>query len=341
MSRTFTHAVLACLVLGAAPACDRCFGTTACAEGRIVSYAAEVVLGPDREVGAGILIELVGRSGFATEDVRASARTDARGRAIFTVPGATAAHARVDLLFHLPEPFNTVYRARDVVIETTSVENDIRFQDWWFDTPFIRHAARLWYQPSQTRHAEGVEVTFTRTGGIELSSDVLHSTTNRSGDFLLVSEAASGGTVVGDLLLTPPPPYEPRLLQDVELTAVLARDEVAVFGNFSLGRVIQYGGIVYADDGTTPVEGATVVFERTGGLEISPARHESPTGTNGAFRIEVVPVGDRAGTVIGRLEILPPSPYLPITVDSLALETLDDADGKAGDLGSWTLERGS
>ena len=167
--------------------------------------------------------------------------------------------------------------------------------------------------------AEGVRVTYERTGGVDISAAGIYAETDSLGEFRLQSSAARQGLVSGRLTFVPPPPYQdfPSSVEGVELLAHRAVDT----RHLGIWRIsapqIHYAGELHWADTHTRAEGVEVEFRRTGGVLVVPDTFTMVTGADGRFIIRAA--AREPGDVIAELVVRPPAPYQPFVISGVSL----------------------
>jgi hypothetical protein len=166
--------------------------------------------------------------------------------------------------------------------------------------------------------AVGLEVEFRRTGGIAISPETLVVHTDATGRFPLAPSNSADGEVVGTLVVRLPAPLAPDTIAGVHL-ATFASDEMRFLGRWGVGPSLAYVGEVRELGTDAPVVNATVEFQRTDGIQVTPSLLVGHTGSDGRFLLNPSPQSD--GDVVGNLTIHPTAPLRDTTVTGVRLQT--------------------
>ncbi len=163
------------------------------------------------------------------------------------------------------------------------------------------------------RPASNIRVEFRSVSGARLMQDTVVTRTDADGVFRLRAPAQRRGTVIGELAFLLDPPWE-ELSYGVDLQLETTRVEGAstFIGSWGVGPLpatphIRAAGRTMEGSTGEGMAGVTVVFERSGGVEVEPDAFSTISDEDGEFTIEPIPAGD--GSVIGRLRFIPPEPY--------------------------------
>ena len=154
----------------------------------------------------------------------------------------------------------------------------------------------------ENRHIAGVTIEFTRTGGVELASDRVTTTSDDQGWFRLAMDARSEGEVVGDLTVRPPAPWSSYTVAGVRVSTRTIRGDGQDLGRIVVDPYLAVIGELRNLRTRGPLPGAYVEFRRTGGVAVSPGTMEWTTDAGGRFFIDPLPTG--FGTVEGVLTVV-------------------------------------
>jgi hypothetical protein len=197
----------------------------------------------------------------------------------------------------------------------------------WVKSPYFAIAGELWYRGAFANKIRNAPVTFTRTGGAQLSgtgytATGYHTVSDTGGRIALFGPSVVGeglAPVVGDLVVDLG--FTTSTVHGVALTPTY------VFQSPFRGMVLPAGPLigyrVYIVDRSTsrPVTGIQVDFQRTGGVATAPNANSWITDAFGSIVIYLRPLA--VGSVVGDLTIHSPVPAKTYTVTGLTLPTYD------------------
>ena len=169
--------------------------------------------------------------------------------------------------------------------------------------------------------ASGLTVQFRRTGGISITPDSFVVQTGGDGRFPLIASATGAGEVVGDLTIVLPAPFKPDTIAGVRIAA-FADDSMRFLDRWGVGPSLNYVGEVRQAGTDSAVVGATVQFQRTGGIQVTPSLLVAQTNADGRFLMATNPLD--TGEVVGSLTIHPPAPLRDTTFTGIPLRTFDN-----------------
>lgn len=152
------------------------------------------------------------------------------------------------------------------------------------------------------RSIGGVQVSFIRTGGLELSSDTLRATSGSDGFFQFTATAKARGDVTGMLRVAPPgrPAYQ---VNGITLHTTNVNGDGGDLGRIVIDPFVTFIGeirnrIAHAD---TTIPNAVVTFVRTGGIAAEPEVIEVRSDAYGRFFF--APTVHEAGTLLGDIHV--------------------------------------
>jgi hypothetical protein len=134
-----------------------------------------------------------------------------------------------------PAGSDTVLTVPEVRLPLLHAFGDTRFIQQWVGFTLAYTGRLIWSDTGEP--ADGVEVAFTRTGGLQVSRDTFTVQTDTSGIFHFdtqIVDPLRAGEVVGQLSVNPPAPYQP-LAVEVRLPAFDA-DTTRLLGEWTLQR---------------------------------------------------------------------------------------------------------
>jgi hypothetical protein len=178
----------------------------------------------------------------------------------------------------------------------------------------------------------GTVVSFRRTGGIATSAESFTITSDANGQIHAPLIALETGTVIGDLTITPPPPFHSYVKTGLQLHTF--EDAVAPSFRFGVGPHLPWLGVVQCHG--QPLQGATVVVVRVGGISATPTSSRVTSNEIGNFSLVFRPAD--YGDLIVDLAVTPPpsSGCIGYVQHGLHLPTLD-IDSDARFIAAWDL----
>jgi hypothetical protein len=197
------------------------------------------------------------------------------------------------------------------------------------DPGFRAEGQLFWHLDGEP--AGDVHVTFIRTGGAELGSDTLVTTSNAAGIFRLAARSTGNGSVEGQLIFQPPAPHDGHVfgVPGVRLDPRRTRADAQPLGIWGVGpfrsapHISYLGELFYVDMGERAA-GVEVEFQRTAGIMVRPDTFVVESDASGRFPLVMTP--EQEGEVVGRLLIRPPAPHPTLTVTDLRLQTIITAN---------------
>jgi len=189
-------------------------------------------------------------------------------------------------------------------------------------------AIEIW-RNDQLLPSTGLRYRFERTSGLSISPAVFEGQTDGGGRIWIGAPVSDSGAVEGRVTVYPvggpaqtlPPVFQLPTFQD---------DQPAFAGVFVHGPALRYLGRLLGPTGA-PVAGASVTWERVGGIGAVPAVITSTSGPDGGFDLVQYPSAD--GEVRGRIIVRPPAPWAPGTVlafEEIRLSTHDTPEPRIG-----------
>ena len=163
----------------------------------------------------------------------------------------------------------------------------------------------------------GANITFTRTGGLQLASPIVRTTADNRGFFVLRFDPLGEGEVTGDLTLTGADGRFSGTYRGVRL-ATYDSTELRSAGVFGFGERWAYALEFWRHDVLKPAPGVPVEFHRVGGLKIEPETLKAVTRSDG--RVEWSAIVRDTGTVLGEVLVHSPDGTLR-TIRNIHLRT--------------------
>jgi hypothetical protein len=192
------------------------------------------------------------------------------------------------------------------------------------------------YQRGSFKGIPGVEVEFTRTGGVATDPARVVVRTDAAGRFPIVLTPAEDGEVVGTLDVRPPAPYRGFTVTGVRLRT-FETDSIGLVGRWGIGAQV-FGALELFSRATQQrlPGGLVTVFRRTGGIRIDPDTAVERTSPFGAVAIRGAAL--EAGEVVGDLEVRLPAPFSTDVVRGIRAQSREDDTqvylGRAN-VGAW------
>ena len=149
----------------------------------------------------------------------------------------------------------------------------------------------------------GVRLTFTRTGGIALASDVVRATSGPEGFFVLSFPNRALGTVTGDLTIEAADGSRRSVYRGVRFDSY---DSTAMRYSRSWGYGYRWAWVteLFRKDRATVAVNADVEFRQTDGPRLTPSVVKGKTDASG--RVEWKADVLQAGTVVGDITVVQP-----------------------------------
>jgi hypothetical protein len=207
----------------------------------------------------------------------------------------------------------------------------------WVPTHFV-----FLYRNSDRVPIPSAKVTFSRTGGAAWigpeASEVFRSTlADPAGVDLPFPQslyASSLDPVVGDLIVEMPAPFGTSVIHGYQVrpTYFFADRPVAVIW---AGPNLSYRLAFFDSVTQRPVEGLNVGFQRTGGIDASPASFQGVTDTTGSVVLGLRPLA--TGSLTGILTATSNAASQPVSISGIGVTTFDSDSMPL--LGRWLVGR--
>ena len=301
-------------------ACDPCAGTATCRTGAQISYTGHVVEHATERPAAGTVVTFTRTGGveLASNTIQAVSGSDG----FFLLTGTARSSGDVVGTLHVAPAGRPSYDESNITLHTTNVAGDGGDLGRIVTDPYVSWIAEVRSRlGNSTAGVANATVVFKRTGGIQANPQVINTTTDPYGRFILTPTVAQGGTIEAVLTITAPGfprSYDIPVRIDTRYQDGPTRD-VAVL---HLGAVLLWSGEIYRRLTNEHMAGIQVDFLRTGGIAVDPAQFTSITDKNGLFVIEPTPLAE--GELIGTITIHPPAPYGLVTVSNVRIHTVAD-----------------
>jgi hypothetical protein len=232
-------ALLFPILLLVAPACDPCFGTTACVAPHLAADGT-LIWHLDGAPATGVHVEFRRVGGLSLPAEVLVATSDDAGRFRFEEETGVAGAVHGTLAFFPPEPYNHFpFYVEAVTISTTRVRGDSRRLGFWGvgplpAPPHVSYVGELFYMDTGER-ASGVEVQFRRSGGVSVHPDTFTVVSGSDGRFPLFMTPSGPGEVVGEIHVNAPAPYR-SFTTPVRMETLRGAGETRLVGVWGLSR---------------------------------------------------------------------------------------------------------
>ena len=286
---------------------------------------------PPQPPPAGTRVEFRRTGGIAIVPSRPIATTQPWGGFAWDVIPSTDGTVVGDLVVHLPEPLG-VRVVRGIRMETFEDEPQ-RFLDSWRVGPSLNYAGEIRFRSGgQGVALADVEVEFRRTGGIRTETDVFRAEVQPWGGFGFRILPVEDGDLRGMLIVDFPDPFGADTIRDIVLST-FNEDGQRFLDSWWVGRSLNYAGEVYIRDAGTqlPLDGATVQFRRTGGIQVSPDTFTVITQPWGGFSLSTFTSFE--GEVEGEIVVDLPALRGADTIRGIVLRTFESEEQRFA--GRW------
>ncbi len=147
--------------------------------------------------------------------------------------------------------------------------------------------------------AARADVEFRQTGGPAIAPSVLKGTTDSTGRLELSADVLAAGSVVGNLTIVTAD-ARIRTIGNVRL-ASYDGDSLPFAGVFPFGSSMRYAGELFVRGNNQKAEGATISFQRTGGVALEDSIVTATADRTGFFVLPLIARED--GTTVGNLSV--------------------------------------
>jgi len=237
-----------------------------------------------------------------------------------------------DLTINIPAPFTpTVHK--DVHIPATPNYHPGALIRSFGAGPSLAYHLEVDYRGKYNTHVAGAQVTFQRTGGIMIDPPSWTQTTADDGRAIFYVRPLESGTLIGDVTVVPPAPWKSYTRTGMQFPT-FDDDGAILYAILWVGPGLSYY-VIIRNNGV-PMKGVEVDFQRTGGIEVSPASLSSVTNDSGMVFIAPEPASE--GDLTADITVKPPAPLAGFVVRGLKLTAVDaDIPGGRILLGDWDL----
>jgi hypothetical protein len=303
-----------------ASACDPCAGTPSCRGPEHVAYTGHMVERATERSAPGTVVTFIRTGGvqLAADTIRAAAASDG----FFLLSASANSGGDVTGILRIGPPNRPTFDVPNIVLHTTTVNGDGGDLGRLVVDPFIMFVAevrsRLAGSPIGIPYAN---VTFRRTGGIAVDQEVINTSTDISGRFIIAPNARQAGVLQGIITISASgfahtfdiPVSLETIYQDV------TPHDVSVL---NIGASLLWAGEIYRRGSNEPAAGIPVDFVRTSGLAVTPSSFTSTTTVGGLFAIQPAPLGE--GELVGTITVHPPAPWSVFSVPNVRVHTVAD-----------------
>jgi hypothetical protein len=293
--------------------------------------------GAGRENLANAEIEFRPTSGVALRNLPGGVwRTTTNGSGLFPLFGGAITPVDVgdvigDLTIFLPPPLGASVHRNYRVKATADYQYAARIHRVGAG-PSLEYRMTVKNRGNGT-NVEGARVDFVRTGGIDIDPPTWSNVSDVGGNVLFTSRASERGIVIGNITVTPPAPFKSYTSVGRSF-ATFEADSNPVAPAIEVGLGLPYYAIVRANG--VPLQGVNVDFQRTSGINVTPATFTTVTDSAGIVFFTPEPAS--AGEVVADVTVRPPAPYATFTVRGVRMQTAD-ADVPEGRrlVGDWEV----
>ena len=226
------------LLPGVLASCDPCTGIASCASGAYLSATGQIVDADTRQGVDGVRIDAIRVGGIELEQDSLSTVTSNGG--FWRLEFSPTSAGTLDADFQVSPPGVESYRLHDIHLTTREHGGDANLNERWVTVLYFYHLLELFTGGAADHRVENAQVTFTRTGGVELrgpgvSGGAYHVTSDAGGRAPLFPWWGANavypiedGSVVGTLTITAPG-LAPLVVPDLGLEAShIYRDNAAI-----------------------------------------------------------------------------------------------------------------
>jgi hypothetical protein len=201
-----------------------------------ISQVGELRWRASRTPATGVRIEFRRTGGVPTLEEVFEHTSNEHGRFIIVLTALTDGEVVGDLVLQPPPPFRTEV-VRGLRLTTRREEDFLEFAGVWGLGLHISYRGELVWLRDWTP-AQGVEVEFRRTAGIELVQERIMIRTDDNGNFVVQAAPLNEqeGEVVGELIIRPPPPLEPVVVPGLRLSTSAVDGELRFLGRWAIGE---------------------------------------------------------------------------------------------------------
>ena len=300
-------------------ACERCAGILGCTSDPRLSLGGQLIV---RETGAavgGVALDFVRTGGVALASDSVRTTTDADGRFQLAVEASDVGEVVGDLVVRSPAPWSP-YRVRGLRFHTSEVRGEGQVLGRLVVDPYIQFVGQF-ERRGDGRLLAGASVTIMRTGGVAVSPDTVALTAGYDGGVYFEIHAAEPGNMLADVVVESPDLARRSRLTGVVFVAKYLDVVPQLGAPYPVGPGLKYVGEVRRADTASGVVGATVEFQRTGGIEVTPSLMVAVTNPYGRFAFTLSNVD--SGEVVGNLTIHLPAPFRDTTITGIRLQTFE------------------
>lgn len=288
---------LGTVLLPVAAACDPCSGIGTCSSPQL-RYEGDVLQKYPSLPLEGIRVEFRPTGGVPMKVDVLTAVSNEDGRFLLEGEAETDGAVIGTLTFFATEPIPPAVFP-GVALEAVRGRGDRQYAgSWEIPFPHLPYEAHFFDRATRAA-ADGIEVEFRRTGGIEVDPDTFRATTDVFGNVKLRPLAREAGVVRGELVVYPVPPYRPFTVPDLEMATFYEQRFDSTLVRIGVGADLPYAGTLKWADSMEPAADIRLEFRRSGGVPIRPDPFFHVTDAFGTFHLNPVPLVE--GQVQGAL----------------------------------------
>jgi hypothetical protein len=300
-------------------ACDPCAGTASCRSNvDRIAYTGHVVEHSSGRSVAGVQVTFVRSSGpgLGNDTLRATTGTDG----FFMLSADAKSAGKIVGTLHVEPPGRPGYDVAGIELNTTRTAGDGGDLGRFVSDPYVVFVGQIRDRLTGDEFAGGyAAVGFQRTGGVAIEPDTIATQADLYGRFFLAPKVEGPGVVEGRLTVR----IEGRghFVMPLRIETRYRDEAPRDVSIVNWGSALLWVGEVYRRGTNEHIAGIPVDFERTAGINVSPAQFRTTTNEIGYFPIQPSPEGE--GELIGTATIHPPG-YAPISVPNVRVRTMSD-----------------
>jgi 5-hydroxyisourate hydrolase-like protein (transthyretin family) len=321
MSRRLTFLAL----LTAASACDPCTGVVGCTVSSHVGASGRVLNEADGSPAAGIPIDFVRTGGVALERDSMRVVTDREGQFEFDVTASATGAATGYFRVHPAD--SAAYRVTGLELSTSNRKGEARTFGPWTTRPHVPDIAEIYIRGAPPLLAASQTIEFRPTSGVAvegLTGGVFRKVSASNGWVPLFGSELrplDAGDVIGDLTVFMPDPIGTVVRRDVHVEATPLFRPGLTIHRLGVGPSLEYHIALLRRGLGQAVQGASVSFQRTGGVAVIPPDWTGATDVAGRVAFPVRALA--SGVLTGDLKVVPPSPWKAFERKALSFPTFE------------------
>ncbi|MBI4541434.1 MAG: hypothetical protein HY705_00200 [Gemmatimonadetes bacterium] len=284
-----------------------------------MSVGGQLIVHETGEAVEGAVLDFVRTGGVALARDSLRTTTDGEGRFQLSAEASDVGEVVGDLTVQPPAPW-LPYRVRGQTFLTSDVRGEGQIIGRWVVDPYVETIAQL-ERRGDGRLLAGARVIIIRIGGVTTTPDSSDLRAGPDGRIYFEADAAEPGDMLADVVVE-----SAELARSYRLTraAFVAKYQdlvPQVDAVWRFGPGLQYVGEIRRADISGAVAGATVEFQRTGGIQVTPSLMVSVTNASGRFPFTLSSLD--SGEVVGNLTVHPAAPLRDTTFTGIRLQTFE------------------